>query len=515
MDSAARAPTLTRQLGRHGVALGIVGVATALGLPFAGELTAASLSMLYLLGVVFAGLYLGRGPAVLAAVASGLAFNFCFTEPRWTLRIHRPSDTLTFLSLLVIGLVVAELAARMRAQARIARMRESRAIVVSSLSEALLGAEDEARVRYLAQHLVGAAFDAEIELLVGGRNGMLPDDALPAAGRVVFNAEVVRWVVVEAQAAGCGTPAFADAPLHYVPVRTPHRMLGVLIVAPRDVQSLLSDEPRVALANHARQIALALDRIRYAEQARAAEVAVELEESRRALLAGLSHDLRTPLATLVGASSALLSRGSLATGSSHELLQTIHTESQRMARLTDNLLDMAGLVGGAMAAKAEWIPLDELIGSARRQMRELARDRRIEVSIEPPLSAAWVDAVLFERVIVNLLENAVKYSPADAPIDLICRRAEGQSDALLLGVLDRGPGLTDDAKRHAFEAFYRAAPEGPQSGVGLGLALCRAIVELHHGRIWVEDRAGGGAAIWVSLPQPADGAPTLPAEVAG
>jgi two-component system sensor histidine kinase KdpD len=514
MNSAAREPALTWQLGRHGVALGIVGMATALGLPFAGELTSASLSMLYLLGVVFAGLYLGRGPAVLAAVASGLAFNFCFTEPRWTLRIHRPSDTLTFLSLLLIGLVVAELAARTRAHAQIARLRETRAMVVSSLSEALLGAEDEARVRDLAQHHIGAAFDAEIELLVGARDGMLPEDALPAAGRVPFDAGIVRWVVVEGLAAGRGTPAFVDSLLHYVPVRTPHRMLGVLIVAPRDAQSLLPDEPRAALANHARQIALALDRVRYAEQARAAEVAAQLEESRRALLSGLSHDLRTPLATLVGASSALLSRDSVATGSSHELLQTIHEESQRMARLTDNLLDMARLVGGAMAVRAEWIPLDELIGSARRQLRDRARDRRIEVSIEAPLSAACVDVVLFERVIVNLLENALKYSPADAPIDLVCRRVDGRSDALLLGVLDRGPGLTDDAKRRAFEAFYRAAPEGPQSGVGLGLALSRAIVELHHGRIWVEARAGGGAAFWVSLPQPADGAPTLPAEIA-
>jgi two-component system sensor histidine kinase KdpD len=512
MNFAAREPALTWQLGRHGAALGIVGMATALGLPFGGELTSASLSMLYLLGVVFAGLNLGRGPAVLAAIASGLAFNFCFAEPRWTLRIHHPSDILTFVSLVTIGLVVAELAARMRAQAQLARLREIRAVAVSSLAEALLGAEDEAMVRDLAQHHIGAAFDAEIELLVGGHDGMLPDDVLPAARRVPFDASVVRWVVIEAQAAGCGTAAFVESALHYVPVRTPHRVLGVLIAAPRDTHSLLRDEPRAALANHARQIALALDRVRYAAHARAADVAAQLEQSRRALLAGLSHDLRTPLATLVGASSALLSREPVATGSSHELLQTIHEESQRMARLTDNLLDMARLVGGATAIKAEWIPIDELIGSARRQLRDLARERRIEVSIEASLSAACVDAVLFERVVVNLLENALKYSAPDAPVDIICRRADGRSDALLLGVLDRGPGLAEHTRRHAFDAFYRGTPEGPQSGVGLGLALSQAIVELHRGRIWVENRAGGGAAFWVSLPQPADGAPTLPAE---
>lgn len=513
MGAVVRYPGQSWPIGRYVMALVVVGLSTAVGLPFAGVFNAASLSMLYLLGVVCCGVYLGRGPAVLAAVTGGLAYNFCFTEPRWSLHIRGASDTLTFFALVTIGLVVAELAARLRAEALIARMREVRATEVSALSEALLGADSETAIRELAQQHIGTAFSAEIELLVGANEGMLPDSQLPPVERVPFAADVVRWVVVEGQAAGCGTSVFADSQLHYVPARTPHRTLGVLIVAPYDAGSLLPPEPRAALANHARQIALALDRVRYAQQAQAAGLTAQIEESRRALLAGLSHDLRTPLATLVGASSALLSRKEAETESSKELLHTIHDESQRMARLTDNLLDMARLINGPTSVKAEWIPIDEMIGSARRQLRGIARDRRIEVDIQAPLRAAFVDPVLFERVIVNLMENALKYSPVNSAIQVVCRSGGHDADTLLLGVLDRGAGLARETKSRIFEPFYRGLPEGEQSGVGLGLALCRAVVELHRGRIWVEDRAGGGSAFWVSAPQPSGGPPRLPTEV--
>ena len=498
--------------GRYATALLIVALATATGLPFATVLTAASVSMLYLLGVVAAGVYLGRGPAVTTALASSLAFNFFFTEPRWTFRIDLPSDILTFVALLAIGLVVATLSARMRNNARLARQRAARAVALSTFAEALLGSEDEQQIVDLARCQLGADYDAEVELLVGERAGLPRGDLAPAFGAVAFDSEAVQRVVLTGQGQGADDTSPAAVSQHYLPVRTPHRVLAVLVVAPRDPQSLETDEARTALANHARQLALALDRLDYARRAHEADLAARLEESRQALLAGLSHDLRTPLATLVGASSALLAREPIAATSTRELLDTIHEESQRMARMTDNLLDMARLAGRPAAIRAEWIPIDELVGSARRQLRNVPNNRRIEVRIETPLTEIFVDAMLIERVIVNLLENALKYTAAETPIELVVRRAVKDVQTLLLGVLDRGAGVAAAIKQRAFDTFFRGEPEGPQSGAGLGLALCRVIVELHHGRIWVEDREGGGAAFWVALPQPPEGAPPLPTE---
>jgi two-component system sensor histidine kinase KdpD len=242
------------------------------------------------------------------------------------------------------------------------------------------------------------------------------------------------------------------------------------------------------------QAVQAIERVRLAEQARVAQVAAETERLRNSLLSAISHDLRTPLATIVGASSSLVEEsGHLDPEARRELSHSIYDEARRMTRLANNILDMARLDAGAVKLNLQWYPVEEIIGGV---LTRLQLDRHlVNVSLPENLPMALLDAVLIEQVLENLLDNAVKY--AAAPIDISARV---QENVMIITVADRGPGVPKGNEKRLFEKFERANMEGVHGGAGLGLTICRAIVVAHGGRIWVEQRADGGAAFHFTLP---------------
>ena len=481
----------------------------AIGLLLQPFLPNGSIVTLYLLSAMLAGLYLGQGPAVFSAIGGGLSFNFLFTEPRFTFHIYQLSDVVNFAALLAVGLVVAQLSARARHQARVALHREGRAVSLGAFTGALLSANTEREIANVACEHIGRAFDAHVDLWLRApsetesaycvSSGCLADASLPA----VVHALRTR------QPVGVGTALFVDAH-HYMPVVGADQAIGVLVIRPQVWKRLLLPEPRKALQSYAHQLALALERVQLLQQKELAEVAMQAEDLRNNLLAGLSHDLRTPLASILGSSSALVESGhELPAASQRELIATIHEETLRMTRLVTNLLEMARLTQGFSRLNREWIPIEELIGSVRHRLSSLLNRRAVTVFLEPNLPLAFLDGLLFEQVLQNLFENAVKYSPDGSEIQITAKQEICDDQRRLrIVVADRGIGVPQAAKEVIFEKFHRAHEESAQSGIGLGLALCRSIVLLHGGEIGVQDRDAGGSEFWVTLPLP-DEAPRL------
>ena len=246
------------------------------------------------------------------------------------------------------------------------------------------------------------------------------------------------------------------------------------------------------------QIALALDRVRLAEEAQSAHIRIETEQLRNSLLSAISHDLRTPLAAIVGASSGLVRDGDRLSGyARQELGQTIYDEAIRMAGLANNLLDMARLQAGAVVLNRQWQPLEEVVGGTLAGLTSRLVNHPVTINLPHDLPLVEIDSMLIERVFVNLLENAVKYTPSGTPIEISA--ASGQNE-LVVTVSDWGHGIPVGEEKLIFEKFHRVASEGNQGGAGLGLTICRSIVEAHGGRIWADNSKFGGAAFHFALP---------------
>ena len=283
------------------------------------------------------------------------------------------------------------------------------------------------------------------------------------------------------------------------PLAGPHGVVGVLALRPIELGRFSSPDQRQLLETLASQVALAIERDRLAEQAQKVLVQAEAERLRATLLSSVSHDLRTPLAAIAGASSSLLeSPDPFDPAARRELLQTIFDESNRLALLVDNLLHITRIESGGVSINKQWHPIEEVVGSALGRMKKTLAGRPVETHLPQDLPLVALDGVLMEQVLVNLLENAAKYTPAGSPIDL---RAQLEGKHMVLEVADRGPGLSDAERQRVFDKFYRgAAASAGQRGAGLGLAICRAIVEAHGGRIWEENRPDGGARFLFTIP---------------
>jgi two-component system sensor histidine kinase KdpD len=320
---------------------------------------------------------------------------------------------------------------------------------------------------------------------------------------------IARWCVDHAEPAGVGTDTLPAAGKLYLPLKAPVRTRGVLVVEPVDIGQLMVPEQRRMLETCAALIAIALERVHFVTVAQRTLVDMESERLRNSVLAALSHDLRTPLTALVGLSETLaqeLARNGGAAGGEAKAF-AIRDQARRTARLVDNLLEMARLEAGRIDLRRDWQSLEELAGSALATLEPALADRPVEVALPADLPLVSCDGALIERVLYNLLENATKYTPPGTPIRISARAAEG---AVEIAVEDRGPGLPPGRERAIFDKFTRGDAESVVPGVGLGLAICRAIVEAHRGTIHAENRAGGGARFVFTLP--AEEPPPPPAE---
>jgi two-component system sensor histidine kinase KdpD len=466
--------------------------------------------MVYLLGVIAVALRGRRGPAVLASILSASALNFFFIPPLYTLELANPLYWITVAVLAATGMIVSTLVVRVSHQADAARQRELRTVTLYSMSKDLAAVSTITQATELAKQHFGRVLDCDVFVLLPDAGGRITAQVGPAAGSPTpspgpQDLAVAQWVLEHAQFAGLGTDTLPATPWLFAPLGASGSCLGVLGLRPHNQRPLAPDQVQL-LTTLAALVAGALERIKLSDQVRQTQVQVEAEKMRSALLSSVSHDLRSPLTGIIGAAGTLAESGDTLTPQvRYELLQTISDEAERVNRLVGNLLDMTRLESGQVMPSREWLPVEELIGSAVQRCSKRLADHAVKVNLPDDLPMLHADSVLMEQVLVNLLDNAAKYSPANSKIDMSAR---ADATAITVTVADRGPGVPPDQREHIFEKFVRGRDAARKPGVGLGLAICRAVVAAHGGRIWVDDRPGGGAVFSFSLPREAEPAVT-------
>jgi two-component system sensor histidine kinase KdpD len=456
----------------------------------------ANIVMLFLLTVVVTAVAFGRGPAVLAAFLSVASFDFFFVAPRLSFAVSDVQYLLTFAVMLAVGLITGQLTAGLRYQARVASHREQRSRALYEFARELSSPLRTEDVVERAADFIGRTFGARVALLIPDLNDRLvytPQAAPP----LPIDLATAHWAFGKSQPAGAGTDTLPGSEYLYLPLRAPMRTRGVLAIRPESKRLLLIPEQRRQLDTFAALVAIALERVHYVEVAQQALVKIESERLRNSLLSALSHDLRTPLAALFGlADSLALTRPALSE-QQQQIAEAMREAARSMSGLVSNLLDMARIQSGEVKLNLQWQPFEEVVGSALRATQGPLTNHRVEVDLDPLLPLIEFDAVLVERVLCNLLENAAKYTPAGSIVQI---RAVPSGDALMVSVSDNGPGLPPGQEEQIFEKFTRGERESATAGVGLGLAICRAIIEAHRGRIWAENRPEGGARFCFTLP---------------
>jgi two-component system sensor histidine kinase KdpD len=464
-----------------------------------GRFELSNLSMVYLLGVVIVATAFGRGPAILAALLSVALFDFLFVPPRFTFAVSDTQYAVTFGVMLVVGIVIGTMTARLREQTVAARARERRTAAIYQLSRDLAGQPALAGVLKSAVERIGETFEARVAILRPAQAGRLRFAAGDAAlfEHGAHEIGVAQWAFDHEQPAGAGTETLPASQAMHLPLIGPGGPVGVLAVRPTEA-SRLRDPDRVQLlrtfANH---LAIALERVRLGEDAERARVEAEAERTRSALLSSVSHDLRTPLAVITGAASSLKQGDALSEPTRAELADTIYEEGRRLNRLVGDLLDVTRLESGAVAVNKDWHSLEEIVGAALTRLEDRVGERPLELRLPDGLPLVPLDDVLFGQLVENLIENALKYAPEGSPIEIAAALEHG---TLSFEVADRGPGLPPGDEDRVFEKFFRGPGGIGRPGVGLGLTICRAIARAHGGRIVAANRPGGGAVFRVELP---------------
>jgi two-component system sensor histidine kinase KdpD len=494
---AVRRPPVKTDWRGFGAAVVAVLLATSLAWLMFPFFAVSNLIMVYLLGVVAVATRWGRGPSLLASVLSVAAFDFFFVPPYLTFAVSDTEYLVTFVVMLLVAIVISTLTIRIRTQAEAAREREERTAALYAMSRELASTRGVEALLAIAVHHISEVFRSQVVVLLPDAGGRLTPGS---GGQYAMDANelgVSRWVYEHRQLAGLGTTTLPGASALYLPLLASRGPVGVLGVRPADRHALDAPEQLHQLETFGNQMALAIERANLADETRDAHVRIESERLRNSLLSSVSHDLRTPLTTITGAITAILEDGArLDAPTRRELLESAREEAERLNRLVQNLLEMTRLESGALQLHKEWHPLEEVIGAALSRLGKRLADRRVTTRVPPDLPLVPIDDVLIEQVLVNLLDNAVKYTPPGSPITII---ATGTDRAVTVEVADRGPGLPPGEEDKVFEKFYRGQPAAGR-GAGLGLAICYGIVKAHDGRIWAQNLPEGGVAFLFTLP---------------
>ncbi|WP_420224667.1 DUF4118 domain-containing protein [Pigmentiphaga litoralis] len=469
-------------------------IATVCLQPLADLLEPTNIAMLFLLGVVGIAVRQGRGPAALAALLNVAAFDLFFIPPILSFTVNDAQYVLTFGVMLAVGLIVGQLTAGLRFQARISAHRETRARKLFEFARDLSGALQREQVVESTGSTLSSAFGSQVVLLLPG-----DDDALvmPDPAPDGLDLGIAQWACDQDRQAGLSTDTLPASLFRYVPLRAPMRIRGVLAIRPQDPRWLLIPEQQRQLDTFASLIAIALERVHYADVARQTLVGMEAERLRNSLLSAMSHDIRTPLTVLAGLAESLATVPPALSSDQLERVHAIRDEVMHMSTLVANLLDMARIQSGAISLRREWQSLEEIVGTAIQSVRRQLGLRTVTVALPPDLPLVEFDAVLIERVLANLLENAAKYTPPTARITV---SAACVGKDLHVTVADDGPGLPPGRSDRLFDKFTRGDAESATPGVGLGLAICRAIIDAHGGHISAGAAPQGGAALTFTLP---------------
>jgi two-component system sensor histidine kinase KdpD len=489
---------------RYGWAVALSVACTLLALVMYSRFELSNLAMIYLLGVMVAGLRLGRGPSALTAVLNVASFDFFCVPPRFTFAVSDAQYLVTFATMLIIALVIATLTANVRQQTRVAGARERRTAMLYAMSRELAVTRGIESMASVAVRHVAEVFQCKAVVLLPDTTGKLqyprgeaPDNAFRRA-----DLAVAQWVADHGRRAGLGSDTLSAAPALYVPLGDERRTAGVLAVLPNNPRRVLLPEQSHLLDTFAGQIGLALERARLAEVAEASSLAVERESLRNTLLASISHDLRTPLAVMAGAASTLAERGATLTEHSKaELARSIEVKAREMSDLVSNVLDLMRFQSGQVVLRRDWQPLEDLAGAALERLRERLQSHPVEMRLPADLPPVYVDAGLIVQLFSNLFDNIAKYTP---PGTRSWVSAMPDGDNVRVVVEDEGPGFPAGDPAKLFDKFQRGHEEGAVVGAGLGLTICRAIVRAHGGEIEAHRREGpggnGGARFEFTLP---------------
>ena len=488
-------------------AAGIVALCTGVDYLMFRRFDLANLAMIYLFGVVLAAATCGRGPSVIASILAVTALDFFFVPPRLDLAISDTQYLITFVVMLLVALLTSTLTVRIKDQAESAREREHLTAALYAMTRELAASRDFEDLIANATRHIRETFASSVAVL-------LPDDAgilhVPPEDRMAFEIDtsdkgVAQWVHDHGRMAGRGTSTLPGARALYLPLRAAQGKVGVLGVRIEDDADPFPAKQLYLLETFANQLALAIERRRILAETQQAKLQAETERLRSALLSSVSHDLRTPLAAITGAASSLVEdRSALDDETQRELCRSIYDEAERLNKLIGNLVFATRLEAGNVVLRKEWLSLEEVVGSALHRLRESLKSRAVKTTIRSDLPMVHADGALLEQVVLNLLENSLRYTPAGSPIEIA---AWSTDKALVLKIADRGAGLPAGTEQRVFERFYRGTAASGTAGMGLGLTICRGIVTAHGGRIWAENEPQGGAAFYVSLPLPESGPP--------
>jgi len=461
-------------------------------------LAPTNMVMFYLLAVVVAALRLSRKPAIATAFLGVLAFDFFFIPPRMTFAVADTQYLLTFLGLFVVGVVISTLVARSKERAEVMRAREVHTASLYYLSRDLAASVDITAVLNAVVRNVEEALNAQVVILLPEGERL---EILATSDGLALNIKeqaVADWSFRNNHPAGRATDTLVSAGLIYLPLKTPANVLGVMGVKLENEYAYHAQDNRRLLDAFATQAAMAMERIRFSSQAEQTQILQARENLERALLNSISHDLRTPLVTVTGVLSNLKEEGDhLSDQARRELLDTACGEAERLNRFVGNLLDMTRIEAGAVRLNSELCDVQDLVGCSLAALEARVGDREILFRMSPVMPLVPMDLVLMTQVLVNLLENSLKYSSPGSQIEVL---ASTEAEWLVLEVADRGLGVPEHDLKRVFDKFYRIPiPEGA-GGTGLGLSICKGIIEAHGGKICAENRTGGGLRIVILLP---------------
>ena len=481
-----------RSLLPYGAGVLVTAASSLIAWALAPWIALDSLVMVYLVGVVVIAARYGRGPSIVAAVTSSIAFDFFFTRPFLSLRIADPRLVMTVGVMLLVGLVISALTTQLRERSRTAIEHARRIAALYALTRDLARATDDGEIDQAARRHVSRLVAAEVAI-VRLSAGAAPDS-------------IVAWVVEHGRRAGMGTTQFPDADATYLPLAAAGDSLGVMIVRPTRPGSLLTARQTRFLGNCAKQVASAMDRERLVRAAHAAERTAQEEQLRNSLLASVSHDLRQPLMVIESAATSLLeASGAPVNPLLTERIQVLVDEAHQMSDTVNKILDMTRLESTPVQLDRQWYPIETLVLSALERVRACLKDHVVVVEIPETLLWTHVDALVFEKLLTNLLENAAKFSPPWSTVVIAAARVGA---TLEIRVSDEGCGLPPGDTDAVFRKFQRGNQRSAVPGIGLGLAICRAIVELHGGHITARRRPQAGTEFLIRLPITAGGPET-------
>ncbi len=481
-------------------AIGVTLASSLLSSVMFGHFELANLVMVFLLGVVFVATRFGRGPSIVASFLGVGMLDYFFVDPHYSLSVSDTQYFVTLAAMLTVAMLISNLMANVKSQAKVATHRERRATVLYAMSKELTMSQSEDEIVNAAVRHVHAEFGSLNVILFPDQSGRVAYPKEKGLAQSLYGSDlsVAQWVMDHNEMAGQGTNTLPGAQAVYFPLSSHDKVLGVLALLPVNLRRVFLPEQQKLLDTFIRQIAQAIIRVRLVEQARDTQLKMEAEQLRNSLLSSISHDLRTPLATIVGSASALAENdGSLTPEDQVELSNAIYEEAQRMSSLVNNILDMARLDSGSVKLNKQWHPVEEVIGTVLTRLQKHLQGRKVTVKIPSGIPMLYADSVLIEQLLINLLENALRYTPEGSPLEIA---VEVSKSAVEVSVSDHGPGIPTGRETKLFEKFFRVQQESAQSGVGLGLAICRAIIEAHGGNIKAQNRAGGGACFSFIIP---------------